>query len=146
MRIKRRNIMIFASTVALLTIVAVAIPYSNRIFVPSFGSLESFSKEWKNTAENDRHRLLKWILGKRPNRHTDYYETRLHALTRDEINQVLGTDCSEFDSTRYYQVGSIEFNVLDDWILYWLFPVGKHDHLRLEFDDNDRVSVVATGS
>ena len=39
--------MIFASTVALLTIVAVAIPYSNRIFVPSFDSLESFNKEGK---------------------------------------------------------------------------------------------------
>ena len=139
-----RRILICVSIVAV--VVAVSIPYATRIFVPSFGSTESFSAEWTGTPCHDRHRLLKWVLKKHPNRHTDYFDTRLHGLTRNEINDLLGANCSESESTRYYQVGSIEFNVLDDLVFYWLLPVGKHDHLRLEFDENDRVSTVETGS
>lgn len=129
-------------TLAILALALIAgLTWQLRSPTPhEFGSLDEFSAVWLSTPEEKRYKLLPWLLGDTPARHTEYdiAKTQLTGLTRSEIHSYLGSEDEE--GVIYYRVGTIE----DDFFGNLIVP--KADALEIQFDDNDVVAGVNTVS
>ena len=116
---------------------------------PSFDSLDEFSTAWNATPVKDRHRIVGWLLGTTPRRHTTYplENCKLRGLTKEEVVAILGPTTVweggnvsipakeisyEIPYEVYYPLGSIEYAPLHL----------KQDDLHIEFDENGVVRKV----
>lgn len=108
--------------------------------VVSFNSLREFSESWRSTPEEDRHRLLTWMLGAPSQRHTMYTldSCKLRGLNKQEVVTLLGEPDSDLGNEFLYGVGSIEFDLG--------LIVAKSDILSMKFDEDGVVSAVETVS
>lgn len=120
-----------------LLIGLVAAIYFNTVDRYEYEDLHDFSVEWKSCPDEDRYKMVGWLLDAEPQRHTIYpvNQTRLDGLSRSEVIQYLGKGNS--DGTHYY-LGTIE----DDFLGNLFVP--KTDHLIIDYDANDIVSHVET--
>ena len=106
----------------------------------SYTDMDAFSVAWKACPEEDRHKMLDWLLGHEAKRDTSYpiESSHLYGLSRDEVLQYLGPNQSAGGTT--YFIGSIDNDFLGNLI------VPKRDHLVIGFDTNGIVSRMGTTS
>ena len=144
MATRKRVSTIFWVTIALLVlvspIVVIVVIQERRRSIESFALIQEFSQTWKATPDEERYRLLKWLLGREPRRHDTYPvgESKLNGLTRDDVLKILGMPDVDAESCIYYDVGSIEFD------LGTIVP--KRDDLCIEFDEDGNVAELRTSS
>jgi len=111
-----------------------------------FKSLDDFSAAWKQTPEQDRHKLLAWLLGQPPARHTTYpaHQTKLFGLKQAQVEKLLGVDPSPITmngvTVNYYDVGSIE----SDSVGFYIPGFGKWDSLEIQYDQDGNILKIST--
>lgn len=127
-----------------------------RLKQVAFESLDQFSEAWKSSPTTDRPKLLKYILNEAPSPHATFGKTKLHGLSVDEVEKILGKPTVDFANGREkrysFEIGKIpvpmyRFPLFFGDLMEWFgAPYHRRDILVIEFDDNDSVVNVSSGS
>ncbi|MCC6683175.1 MAG: hypothetical protein IT445_19950 [Phycisphaeraceae bacterium] len=141
----RRPLFWIGGIAAMIVMFCIAFISYHHYHSRHFSTLQQFSAQWLKTPEDDRHKLLEWLLGQPPARHTVYslQQTRLAGLNHQQVEALPGA-VPQFSADRmYYSIGSIEMDPVGRYVIS---GSAKRDVLQITFDQHGNVIKVETTS